>query len=184
MNKIYQESFPRVKNAAKRGIGGFTLIELLVVVLIIGILAAVAVPQYRVAVAKARFAELQQMGAMLRQAEAVYFMANGVYATDFNELSPRPSGTIKGTGNVVTSGKKTCTLSFGPAADGYDYKEFNCKYDPSKGDTPMWVFSYRSGQASCRSYGEDENSVADQVCRSLGAPLLGGNEIYRQYRLN
>ena len=66
-----------MKNANISRLGGFTLIELLVVVLIIGILAAMALPEYQ------RATELSRVGAALAFSRSVrdsvdrYYMAHG-----------------------------------------------------------------------------------------------------------
>ena len=65
---------------------GFTLIELLVVVLIIGILAAFALPQYQKAVTKSRATQLQTLLASVVQASNAYFLANGKWPTSFDDL--------------------------------------------------------------------------------------------------
>ncbi len=65
---------------------GFTLIELLVVVLIIGILAAVAVPQYQKAVEKSKATQALALMKTMVQAAKVYELAKGKYPTSFNEL--------------------------------------------------------------------------------------------------
>lgn len=75
-----------MKNVTMRRLGGFTLIELLVVVLIIGILAAIALPQYEKAVEKSRVAIIYPVVKTLAEAEKSYYLANGSYTCDFSQL--------------------------------------------------------------------------------------------------
>jgi len=69
-----------------KNVKAFTLIELLVVVLIIGILAAVALPQYQLAVNKSRVMGIITFMRAIDNAQQVYKIANGEYAENFDEL--------------------------------------------------------------------------------------------------
>lgn len=64
----------------------FTLIEVLIAVLIIGILAAIAVPQYKRAVAKAKLTQLISIVNPLVEAQDSFYLVNGYYASDINLL--------------------------------------------------------------------------------------------------
>lgn len=87
-----------------KNIQAFTLIELLVVVLIIGILSAVALPQYQKAVWKSRATQLLTTTRSLANAQEAHYMASGEYATsfgeldiDFSSLQPRATSVVGAT---------------------------------------------------------------------------------------
>jgi len=104
-NKV--EMLKQVQHDNRIGQRGFTLIELLVVVLIIGILASVALPQYEKSVMKSRYATLMAMTNTLADAEETYYLANGEYTQDFEALAVEPSGC------TLSDDKTTCTYPWG-----------------------------------------------------------------------
>ena len=88
-----------------KGRRGFTLIELLIVVVIIGILASFAIPNFRNTKGKARAAGLKSDLRNLATAQEAYFYDNITYTTNLASLNITLSpGTTITWGTVNASG--------------------------------------------------------------------------------
>ena len=164
---------------------GFTLLELLVVVLIIGVLTAVALPQYTKAVEKTRIMSGFPVGKAIVQAMDEYYLANGKFSGNWAAMAIQlPAGVTDANGQALTSlptsMEKLLYYGVGTAAKRSYRLQSNgrlqYKYYANPDANIYFYSNYATsdkykplrGKVTC-TYGNDKE---EQQCQRLGAVKL------------
>ncbi len=162
--------------------GGFTLLEMLVVVLIIGILAGIALPQYQMAVTKAKVASILPLMRRWYDGMAEYKLRTGSYFTEDDE---NPDGSLVGANwqsDWINLDEDTPCGDYFACGDGIWECGINYGDDGSIGCTYESKFVIIMSQSDSHDYcgGNQGKTICmpfngssvegEKICKSLGKP--------------
>ena len=144
-----------------KGNEGFTLIELLVVIIIVGVLAAIALPSFLNQIGKARGSEAKSNLGTVNRAQQSYRLENSTFSANLTSLDAKISGNFYT--YTVTGGQYTTTTSATPVTNK-DLKVYNAGVAQSGDNTSAAVVC-----ESVDTYGGSSNTaVAAPVGNAAG----------------
>lgn len=136
----------------------FTLIELLIVILIIGILVAIALPQYQIAVGKSQYLTLKNIAKTLAESRDRYYLIHGVYPNKFSDLDI----------DLKIDGKNNLDDYF-----AIEFQKISCAVYKSPFLTcskkifgkDMSFILYSNPQMRCLTYTTDKSHITNKICK-------------------
>ena len=161
----------------------FTLIELLVVVLIIGILSAIALPQYTKAVEKSRLTEAITFVGQLRKAIDVYVMQNGYNRIEFiGKVGTKSSLDIDYEAVLsCEDGKDYCASKYFEY-DAFCYAESECRIVATRKNGTTKLYTLRAHKYGNNGWSglycfDEKTDLGNAICKSL---QTSGQWIHRE----
>ncbi|WP_404787603.1 type IV pilin protein [Altericista sp. CCNU0014] len=148
MKSEFKAKFLQNLVSKKKGAEGFTLIELLVVIIIVGVLAAIALPSFLNQIGKARGSEAKANLGTINRGQQAYRLENQTFSDEVTNLDARITGNFYT--YDATGGQYTTTTAADPGTN-----------------TDLKV--YASGVAQ-----SGDNTSAMVVCESATSDAAGG----------